>query len=441
MKKLAAVAEQVDRQKKLDALRAGAGAKKTSLRMSSTPPGAFARLDEEDEDDNEDSEDSNDEDSEISTTQKVPHNFRRTISELAEQDGEDNILDEERDGEAARHLFQSLDINNDGEVSVIEFMIGIRVVADRLGPAFAITAPMELFSNFEPGDDADDSGGITLEAFVSETFRLQHPTFNKIVRAVALDAGVECSPPEASTHHAVRSHKIVEFKTNSHTSLREHVRSSISRIATDMETYGLHAHVAEVAATRRASVRMVRRMSTLSIDRSEEGWEEDKEDKKKDKKEDKKEDKTGKETVEGGDPQQVDEGGSIVLAEGTAIVIGKDEVACAPTNASIDNNNTELERLRSQVVTLKNELERERAARVRENAATKAMVLPDESAKFELKRLRDQVSTSIKQIERQGREIHSLRMDRACMLSFCKEYVGSDALLNFAKLLRANQGV
>ena len=50
----------------------------------------------------------------------------------------------------------------------------------------------------------------------------------------------------------------------------------------------MHAHVAEVAATRRASVRMVRRMSTLSIDRSEEGWEEDKEDKKKDKKEDKK---------------------------------------------------------------------------------------------------------------------------------------------------------
>ena len=65
-----------------------------------------------------------------------------------------------------------MDINSDGEVSLIEFMIVIRVVADRLGPSFAITAPMELFSNFEPEEDADDGGGITVDASLSPTMQV-----------------------------------------------------------------------------------------------------------------------------------------------------------------------------------------------------------------------------------------------------------------------------
>ena len=401
MKKIAGLARQVDRQEKLEVLRgggmeekAGAGATANIITRMKMAPQGMAILPEQSEDG---------EDGEEDAGHKMHKNLHRTISDLAVQDAEGYFLDEQRDGRAVRHLFQSLDINSDGEVSVIEFMIGIRVVADRLGPAFAITAPMELFSNFETGEDANDGGGITLDAFVSETFRLQHPIFNKIIRAVALDAGVECSPPEASTHHAVRSHKIVEFKSNSHTSLREHVRSSISRIASDMETYGLHTHVAEAAATRRQSVRMERRMSMLGIDHMEAGEEHDIR--------------------------------STGVSQNGSAMYDKALRASAAAAISLDNV-VESGQLRAQDAAISKEWEQEQTKRF---VAVKGSANAFANNNTELERLREQVSTLTKQMERQSREMESLRMDRACMMNFCKEYLGRDKLLEVAKLLRRNQ--
>ena len=61
-------------------------------------------------------------------------NLKRTLSDLTEHPEESHKLDIMRDGRAVRHLFQCLDINSDGEVSVIEFMIGILPA----WPSFAI---------------------------------------------------------------------------------------------------------------------------------------------------------------------------------------------------------------------------------------------------------------------------------------------------------------
>eukprot|EP00946_MAST-07B_sp_MAST-7B-sp1_P005411 g5411.t1 len=362
----------------------------------------------------------------------------QTLSNLAEHPEESHNLDIMRDGSAVRHLFQCLDINSDGEVSVIEFMIGIRVVADRLGPSFAITAPMELFSNFEPGEDADDGGGITMDAFISETFRIQHPTFNKIIRAVALDAGVECSPPGATTHEAVQSHKSLEMKTNSNTSLREHVRSSIKRIADDMETYGLDNHVAEAAATRRASMRMMRRMSIVhgaKAPAGEDGNEEtfadfrnraagrdmgqtnEKRHKILGTKDSKVEadDSTGQvfaDPADGIESRSNTNNNASHGAHGGAVRAASPRVAGETTGKSLDRDN---------VVQHK----------ISQNGAGGG-----EDNSTELQRLRNQLVLLTKKIERQDREIKSLRNDRACILNFCKEYVGRDKLLELAHFLR-----
>jgi len=102
------------------------------------------------------------------------------------------------DADAIRHLFEALDANGDNDVSVIEFMIGLRVVMSHLGPNFEHSAPMELFTSLNSKNpNKEKTGSLSVEHFVGRVLQIQDPIMNKIVRAVALDANVPVSAAEA----------------------------------------------------------------------------------------------------------------------------------------------------------------------------------------------------------------------------------------------------
>ena len=102
------------------------------------------------------------------------------------------------DAPAIRHLFSALDANGDNDVSVIEFMIGLRVVMSHLGPNFEHSAPMKLFTSLNSENpNKEKTGSLSVEHFVARVLQIQDSIMNKIVRAVALDASIPVSVAEA----------------------------------------------------------------------------------------------------------------------------------------------------------------------------------------------------------------------------------------------------
>ena len=71
------------------------------------------------------------------------NNLERKLSLLGNLDAETYL--EISDKPAIGHLFDALDASQDDKVSVVEFMIGIRVVMKRLGPNYEHHAPMTIF--------------------------------------------------------------------------------------------------------------------------------------------------------------------------------------------------------------------------------------------------------------------------------------------------------
>ena len=68
------------------------------------------------------------------------------------QDVENNSRTEK----ALRHLFQLIDADGGGTISVMEFASSLRLIGKKLGPRFAYEKPMQLFAQL----DQDQSGDI-----------------------------------------------------------------------------------------------------------------------------------------------------------------------------------------------------------------------------------------------------------------------------------------
>jgi len=150
-----------------------------------------------------------------------------TLSVLGRVENDAEPPLENSDKEAINHLFDALDVNHDHEVSVIEFMIGLRVVISRLGPNFAHSAPMNIFNRINAG--STKAGFVSRSLFYKQVMRIQDPIINKIIRACALDAnvsvtaGVAISSPDYQKNHQ----PIWTSELKKSMSMHEHIRDSI----------------------------------------------------------------------------------------------------------------------------------------------------------------------------------------------------------------------
>jgi hypothetical protein len=133
---------------------------------------------------------------------------------------------------AIEHLFCALDTSNDDEVSVVEFMIGLRVVMKRLGPNFEHHSPMAIFNQMSSKQKLK-VGYLNKETFVKQALFLQDPVLNKIIRAVALDADINVSPGtdievfENAKKKDDESDATKKTKRQRRTSLIEHVQNNV----------------------------------------------------------------------------------------------------------------------------------------------------------------------------------------------------------------------
>ena len=102
----------------------------------------------------------------------IRHNLDRIHGDGRLSDVEQNSRTEK----ALRHLFQLIDTDGGGTISVMEFASSLRLIGKRLGPRFRYEKPMQLFAQL----DEDQSGDIDADELVKGIVRLNDGELLKI---------------------------------------------------------------------------------------------------------------------------------------------------------------------------------------------------------------------------------------------------------------------
>ena len=92
-------------------------------------------------------------------------------------------------------FFKTVDADDSGEISVVEFMTALRVIGGRLGQKFQYPSAMSLFASL----DLDHGGSIDAEELIAGVIRSRDCQFVEICYAVQLSLDIHKAESESDS--------------------------------------------------------------------------------------------------------------------------------------------------------------------------------------------------------------------------------------------------